>query len=110
MSNTTIIERYHELYKIEQNFRIAKSDLQIRPIFHYKEEAIKLHLLICFISHVTAKHIELKTEISIKKFIHQCKKVTDGRLLNKITKEEILMRTEINDGMTNFLNKIFLLT
>ena len=37
LSNTAIIERYPELYKIEQAFRIAKSDLQTRPIFHYKE-------------------------------------------------------------------------
>ncbi len=35
--NKTIIERYHELYKIEQAFRIAKSDLETRPIFHFKD-------------------------------------------------------------------------
>jgi transposase len=60
--NTTIIQRYHELYKIEQSFRIAKSDLQTRPIFHFKEEPIRLHILICFIALVVSKHIELKTE------------------------------------------------
>ena len=45
--NKTIIKRYYELYKIEQAFRISKSDLQTRLIFHYKQELIKLHLLIC---------------------------------------------------------------
>jgi len=48
VNNNTIIERYHELYKIEHAFRITKSDLQTRPIFHFKEEPIKLHLLISF--------------------------------------------------------------
>ena len=43
--NKTIIERYHELYKIEQNFRISKNDLQTRPIFHFKEQPIKFHIL-----------------------------------------------------------------
>ena len=38
--NRTIINRYGELYKIEQAFRISKSDLQTRPIFHYREEPI----------------------------------------------------------------------
>ena len=33
-SNQIIIDRYHELYKIEQAFRISKHDLQTRPIFH----------------------------------------------------------------------------
>ena len=49
-SNKTIIERYHDLYKIEQAFRISKSDLQIRPIYHFKEQPIYLHVLICFIA------------------------------------------------------------
>jgi transposase len=74
VSNQTIIERYHELYKIEQAFRISKSDLQTRPIFHFKEEPIKLHVLICFIALVLSKHIELQTNASIKRFIHECKK------------------------------------
>jgi transposase len=51
--NNTIIERYHELYKIEQAFRISKNDLQIRSIFHFKEQPIKLHILICFIALVS---------------------------------------------------------
>ena len=44
--NRTSIERYHELYRIEQAFRVSKSDLQTRPVFHFKEEPIKLHILI----------------------------------------------------------------
>jgi transposase len=38
----TIISRYHELHKIEQAFRVSKNDLQTRPVFHFKEEHIKL--------------------------------------------------------------------
>lgn len=63
--NKTIIERYHELYKIEQAFRISKNDLQTRPVFHFKEQPIKLHILICFMALVVSKHIELRTGISI---------------------------------------------
>jgi hypothetical protein len=46
--NGTIINRYHDLYKIEQAFRVSKNDLQTRPIFHFKQEPIQLHILICF--------------------------------------------------------------
>ena len=102
LSNTAIIERYHEPYKIEQAFRIAKSDLQTRPIFHYKEEPIKLHLLICFMSLVVSKHIELKTKISIRKFIHECKKITDARLKNKITNDESHIRATLNQTIMKF--------
>jgi len=83
ISNQNIIDRYHELYRIEQAFRISKSDLQTRPIFHYKEEPIKLHLLICFMALVTTKHIELETKLSIRKVNDEFKKVTDAIILNE---------------------------
>ena len=85
IDNKTVIERYHELYKIEQAFRISKSDLQTRPIFHFKEQPIKLHILICFVALVVSKHIELQTGMSIKKFIDYSKKIVDGLILNTIT-------------------------
>jgi transposase len=73
-SNHTIIDRYHELYRIEQAFRISKHDLQTRPIFHFKEEPIKLHVLICFMALVVSKHIELQTSVSIKNLWMNLKK------------------------------------
>lgn len=109
-NNQTIIERYHELYKIEQAFRISKSDLQTRPIFHYKEEPIKLHLLICFMALVVSKHAELQTGISIKRFIHECKKVTDARLKNKLTGKEIRIRANHPPETIEILRKFNLLT
>jgi transposase len=108
--NNTIIARYHELYKIEHAFRISKSDLQTRPIFHYKEEPIKLHLLICFMALVISKHAALCTGLSTKEFIHQCKKVTDARLKNKLTGKEIKIRANHPLAVTEILQKFELLT
>lgn len=102
----TIIERYHDLYKIEQAFRVSKSDLQTRPIFHFKEEPIKLHLLICFMALAVSKHIELRTKISIRAFLDRCKKISDARLLNKITKKEIRMRASIPPDLQKIISKM----
>jgi hypothetical protein len=102
----TIIERYHDLYKIEQAFRVSKNDLKTRPIFHFKEEPIKLHLLICFMALAVSKHIEIKAATSIRSFLTECKKVTDARILNKITKKEIRMRAEIPPDLRRIISKI----
>jgi transposase len=106
IDNQTIISRYHELYKIEQAFRIAKSDLKTRPIYHFKEEPIKLHLLICFMALVLSKHIELSTGDSIKKFISNCKMVTDARMLNNLTNKEIRIRTKYNDKILKYIKDL----
>ena len=110
VSNQTIIDRYHELYRIEQAFRISKSDLQTRPIFHYKEEPIKLHMLICFMALALSKHVELKSGWSIKKFVQECKKVSDARLINKLTGKEMRIRSRITDKLAEIIPALSLLT
>lgn len=102
----TIISRYHDLYKIEQAFRVSKNDLQTRPIFHFKEDPIHLHVLICFMALTISKHIELTSETSIRAFITSCRKITDARLMNKITKKEIRIRAAISPQTQKIIAKI----
>ena len=104
--NSTIINRYHELYRIEQAFRISKNDLETRPVFHFKEEPIKLHLLICFMALVLSKHIELKSNQSIRFFIDELKKVTDARIYNHLSRKEIRMRAKISKPVSEILSKL----
>ena len=55
-----IINRYHGLSRIEDSFRIIKSDLEGRPIFVRLEEHIKAHFLICFIALTIIRIIQYK--------------------------------------------------
>lgn len=107
VDNKTIIERYHELYKIEQAFRISKNDLQTRPIFHFKEQPIKLHILICFIALVISKHIELKTAVSIRKFLDESKKIVDGQILNQITNKVAIIKAHPTSKIKELVAKLF---
>jgi transposase len=104
--NNMIIERYHELYKVEQAFRISKNDLETRPIFHFKEQPIKLHVLICFMALVISKHIELKTGISIRKFIDESKKMVDGVILNHITQKTLTVKAQQTQKMKELIEKL----
>jgi transposase len=106
VNNRMVMERYHELYKIEQAFRISKNDLQTRPIFHFKEQPIKLHILICFMALVISKHIELATRLSIRKIIAECKKITDARIFNQITGKEITIRTKLTPEIVKIMQSL----
>lgn len=107
VSNKTIIERYHELYRIEQAFRVSKSDLQTRPIFHFKEEPIRLHILICFMALVISKHIEIKTGVSIRKYLDKAKKVVDGQILNHITGKYVTIQARPTEKTQELFGKLF---
>lgn len=60
MSETEIIEKYHGLSRIEDQFRIMKGNLDTRPIFVRTKEHINAHLIICFISLLILRVIQHK--------------------------------------------------
>ena len=48
-------EAYIQLTEAEAAFRIQKSDLRIRPIWHQKQERVQAHILVCFLAYVLWK-------------------------------------------------------
>ncbi|MDR2437066.1 MAG: hypothetical protein LBD17_03235 [Endomicrobium sp.] len=66
-----VIKGYHNLFNVEKSFRMAKSDLKARPIFHQKRDSIEAHLTVCFTALGICRHIQERTKISIKKFIRK---------------------------------------
>ena len=106
LANTTnreIVDYYHNLFKIEHAFRIAKSDLETRPIFHHKENSIKNHVLLCFASLVISVYLELKIKLSIKQIIKILKSITDAKIRNKITKEILTNRKILSKNVEKII-------
>lgn len=101
-----IIGHYVNLWRIEQSFRMAKSDLVARPIFHYKENAIKAHLLICFIALAMGKYLELVSAVSLRRIVDLLKQAPDARMLNTQTGKEILLRAEMPEELKLLLEKL----
>jgi hypothetical protein len=58
LSADQVIESYGQLWQIEKAFRISKTDLRIRPIFHRKRKRIEAHVLIAFVAYTIYKELE----------------------------------------------------
>jgi transposase len=83
-----IINAYHQLFQVEKSFRMSKSDLKARPIFHHQLDSIKAHLTIVFTALAIARYIESHTNISIKKFVRIIRVLrTPTLLINGVTKQ-----------------------
>ena len=52
---------YHNLWRIEESFKVMKSDLDARPVYVQKEETIKGHFLICFLTVMLERILQFKT-------------------------------------------------
>jgi hypothetical protein len=63
-----VIGSYHRLFEIEKSFRMSKSDLQARPVYHRKRDSIEAHLTIVFAALAVSRWIEARTGWSIRKF------------------------------------------
>jgi transposase len=59
-TDDNIIEMYRGLWKIEESFKITKSNLDARPVFLTREDHINAHFLICFIALLIARIVELR--------------------------------------------------
>ena len=70
-----IIDIYRGLWRIEESFKVTKSELEARPIFVWTREHIEAHFLICFVALTIARILELKTE----------RKYSIGKLLNSLS-------------------------
>ena len=90
LSHNEIINHYTNLHFIEEAFKISKTDLQIRPIYHRLENRIKAHILISFVAYAIYRDFTLKIKKnSIKLSKH---------ILKDLIKHIFAIKTD--DGLT----------
>lgn len=73
LTEKLLLDRYKDLWRVEQSFRIAKSDLEIRPVYHRRETSIKSHILIVFMALCLSRVIELETGKSVRRVMDELK-------------------------------------
>ena len=66
-----VISRYHDLWHVEQSFRMSKTDLAARPMFVRKRDAIEAHLTIVFTALAVAREAQNRTGLAIRNVIRQ---------------------------------------
>jgi len=60
MTDAQIYEAYHNLWRIEESFRVMKSQLDARPVYLQKKETIIGHFLICYLAVVLTRLVQFK--------------------------------------------------
>lgn len=70
MDGLAVVTAYHDLYQVERSFRMAKSDLKARPIFHRTKDSIEAHLSIVFAALAISREAQHRTGASIKKILN----------------------------------------
>lgn len=106
LSDEQIVLHYHSLWHIEQAFRMSKSDLRTRPIFHHSQDAIRAHVLICFMALMIGKLIEIKTGHSLRRVRDLLWQVQEIRLRDPVSGQERIALTPMPDGLKQILDDL----
>lgn len=94
LNKNDILENYSHLWKIEKAFRIAKTDLKIRPVFHRKQNRIEAHICLVFVAYKIYKELERQlkekeADLSAEKVIEIVQSIYQIEITTPITKEKI---------------------
>lgn len=112
MKAKDIYDTYHNLWRIEESFKIMKSDLDARPVFMKTENTIKGHFLICYLTVVLERIFQFKIlnnqfpSEAIFKFFKEFEVVkADGKYINITSKTDFITSLkELTDlPLTNYL-------
>lgn len=68
-----VITSYHDLWHVEQSFRMSKTDLRARPIFHHTKDAIEAHLTIVLTALAINRYLYHTTGTSLPKIVRTLK-------------------------------------
>ena len=97
LTREKVIENYSQLWNIEKAFRISKTDLRIRPVYHRLRNRVEAHICICFAAYSVYKELERllnlnKINLSPEKAINEIKEI---RQLTYILPKSQIVKTKI---------------
>ena len=94
------IKIHKNIYEVENSFRDLKSSLNIRPIYHFKKERIKGHIIVSFLSYFLLKNIEykLKNSKKIQKFLNDNNETLSLDKIVKAINSFNVVKTNLNNN------------
>ncbi len=97
-----VIANYAHLWRIEQAFRISKTDLKIRPVYHRLQRRIEAHICIAFVAYKVYKELERqlkvkRSDLSPEKAIDIAKTIYTIKMVTPLNKEEIQQTLILNE-------------
>ena len=104
MDGQGVIDAYHDLYQVERSFRMAKSDLRARPVFHHDRDAIEAHLTVVFAALAVARELQAATGVSLKKLVQTLRPLRTVTI--DISGHTITAKPQLNPDAEQILAKL----
>jgi len=109
LKRSEIVANYKQLWHIEKAFRISKTDLVVRPIYHRKANRIRAHILIAFCAYLIWKEVERQlgnqqSQISASRAIELCQNIYQITFTLPKSQEQISQMIQLSDEQQSLVD------
>lgn len=101
-----IIAKYSDLFEVEHAFRALKSQLEIRPVFHWTNARIQGHIAMCFLSYTFLNYLRNTTQLQYSEIIKAMDKMQMSEIKEDNKNELLYMRSNVDHDQSKIFKKL----
>jgi len=101
-----ILSKYRDLFEVEHSFRALKSQLEIRPVFHWTDKRIRGHVLMCFIAFTFINRLKNTTQLQYRAIVKALDKMQVSEIKDDKTDKNIYLRSKIDENQQKIIDKL----
>ena len=108
LSAEKVLSKYSDLFEVEHTFRALKSQLEIRPVFHWTDSRIKGHICMCFITYTFINHLRNLTQLQYRAIVKALDLMQLSEVLDSKDGKRFYIRSKISDSQQVIIDKLSL--
>lgn len=101
-----ILDKYSDLFEVEHAFRTLKSQLEIRPMFHWTNKRIEGHIAMCFLAYTFLNYLRCTTGLQQNEIIRALDKMQLSKIKEKSNQNRIYLRSQIDENQNIIIKKL----
>jgi len=101
-----ILSKYNDLFEVEHAFRTLKSQLEIRPMFHWNNERIEGHIAMCFIAYTFLNYLRNTTGLQYRQIVKSLDRMQMSVVEDDTSDELLYMRSKITENDQILVKKL----
>ena len=106
LSVEEILSKYSDLFEVEHTFRALKSQLEIRPVFHWTDNRIAGHICMCFMAYTFINHLRNLTQLQYRPLIKAIDKMQLSEIEDDKAGKRFYLRSKLTEAQHLIIDKL----
>jgi transposase len=101
-----VISKYADLFEVEHAFRTLKSQLKVKPIYHWNTQRIEGHIAMCFVAYTFLNYLRNTSGMQYRNIVKSIDRMQMSVIKEDKSKDLVYMRANLNDSELSLLDKL----